>query len=807
MVTSNSTPHTPHPTPHTPPSPDTFYPELTLLTIDGGTAAGSNLFHSFQDFSIPTGTEAFFNNAISIENIITRVTGGNFSDIDGLIRANGGANLFLINPNGIQFGPNAQLDIGGSFLGSTAESLLFEDGSFYSAKDANAPPLLSVNVPVGLQMGTNPGDIQVNGAGHTLTSERPILSPIERGESLSGLQVPPARTLAFVGGNINLDGGVLLADSGRIELGSVDSGVVRLDAATQGWALDYEAVQSFRDIHLFDRSLVDASGFLGNGSIQIQGRNLSLSDGSVVLVQNVGEQASGAIRINASESVEIGGFLREIGITSGFFNETLGSGAAGDIEISTRVLTLQDGGMALARTFSDAKGGSIIANASESIDIIGFASPDSSIRTALLSSAFDTGDAGEIQVSTQRLTIANGGLISTSTVGTGDAGNIIIEARESVDIFGADLVNNVVSLVSASTYNRGNAGTVTIDTQQLRLQGGARIISDTFASGAAGSITLNASESIEVGGKISETEVSRVRSSAERLGDPLLERILQLPPVPDGLSGDVTINTSELRVTDEANISVSNIGPNNAGDLQINATSVFLDLEGTLTASTASGAGGNINLDVRDSLQLRGQSSIDAEAGGSGNGGNLTLDADTIALLENSSINANAIEGTGGNIKISTSGLFVTPNSQITASSQFGVDGLVSVNNPIVDPASGLVTLDANPLNPNTQIQDSCEIATRSRFAITGNGGLPPDPSQLIPARTVWRDTRLGEIQSHLTPNSSQTESEAISVPTVPLVEATGWRQNDRGQIELVTASGNPAYSPWQPHPDCDRID
>ena len=781
-------------------------PNGNIFTIEGGTEAGSNLFHSFQDFSIPTGGEAFFNNALTIDNIITRITGGNLSDIDGLIRANGGANLFLINPNGIQFGPNARLEVGGSFLGSTAESVLFEDGSFYSATEPNAPSLLTVNVPVGLQMGQNPGDIQVNGAGHTLTSERPILSPIERGESLSGLKVPPARTLAFVGGNLNLDGGVLLADSGRIELGSVDSGVVRLDAATQGWALDYEAVQGFRDIHLFDRSVVDASGFLGNGSIQIQGRNLSLSNGSVILVQNVGEQASGAIRINASESVEIGGFLEEIGITSGFFNETLGSGAAGDIEISTRELTLQDGGMALARTFSDAKGGIIIANASESIDIIGFASPDSSIRTALLSSAFDTGDAGEIQVSTQRLTIANGGLISTSTVRTGDAGNIIIEARESVDIFGADLVNNVVSLVSASTFNRGNAGTVTIDTQQLRLQGGGRIISDTFASGAAGSITLNASELIEVSGKISETEVSRVRSSADRLGDPFLERILQLPPVPDALSGDVTINTSELRITDGANISVGNIGPNNAGDLQIHATSVFLDRQGTLTASTASGAGGNINLQVRDSLQLRGQSSIDAEAGGSGNGGNLTLDADTIALLENSSINANAIEGTGGNIKISTRGLFVTPNSQITASSQFGVDGLVSVNNPIVDPASGLVTLDANPLNPNTQIQDSCEIATRSQFSLVGSGGLPEDPTQPLLVRTVWRDTRLGEIPIHLTPHRTETESEEVSVPTIPFVEATGWRHNDRGQIELVAASGNTSYSSWQPHPDCDAI-
>jgi filamentous hemagglutinin family protein len=146
--------------------PDVTLPENSRINrqgdvrvINGGTQQGTNLFHSFEEFSIPVGATARFNNNVAIKNIFARVTGGSRSEINGNISAQGSANLFLLNPNGILFGRDASLNIGGSFLATTGENIDFGNGTQFSAVDPQPVPLLTVNAPVGVQFGFDPQPI------------------------------------------------------------------------------------------------------------------------------------------------------------------------------------------------------------------------------------------------------------------------------------------------------------------------------------------------------------------------------------------------------------------------------------------------------------------------------------------------------------------------------------------------------------------------------------------------------------------------------------------------------------------------
>ncbi|MHC5825729.1 MAG: two-partner secretion domain-containing protein, partial [Nostoc sp.] len=257
--------------------------------------------------------------------------------MDGLISTLNSSNpvsLFLMNPAGIVFGKNASLNIGGSFVGTTANSIKFADGIEFSATNPGATPLLTISVPIGLQMGQNPGDITVQNTGHRLISiGNAIVSPLDRSNNPVGLSVTSGNNLALIGGEVALDGGVLNAPSGHIELGSASNDTVNLNTSSPHWNFDYGNIKQFGNIHLSHQSLADASGTPA-GSIHFQGRNISLQDGSAALLVNQGSNNSGDISVNASESLQLGGVGTDRFPQTRLRADNFSDGAGGNILVS-----------------------------------------------------------------------------------------------------------------------------------------------------------------------------------------------------------------------------------------------------------------------------------------------------------------------------------------------------------------------------------------------------------------------------------------------------------------------------------------
>jgi len=264
--------------------PDTIN-NLPSDRIEGGATRGSSLFHSWREFNIGQGRGAYFENPSGITNIFSRVTGGNQSNILGTLGVLGNANLFLINAKGIVFGPNARLDVRGSFLAATADSIVFDNGVEFSSANPQAGPLLTVNIPVGLRFRENPGAI-VNTSSVTEVIEGTTI-PV-------GLAVPPGQTLAMVGGDLIFNNGFASALSGNIQLGSVASpGLVSFNITPIGLGLDYTNVANFGNIELSGLSAVTASG-PGGGAIALRSGNVTLRDGSSLVSDTIGSMTATA---------------------------------------------------------------------------------------------------------------------------------------------------------------------------------------------------------------------------------------------------------------------------------------------------------------------------------------------------------------------------------------------------------------------------------------------------------------------------------------------------------------------------------
>ena len=194
---------------------------LPSEVINGGTTRGSALFQSLSLFNITAGHGGYFSNPVGITNIFVRITNGQTSIINGVIGVLGSANLFLLNPNGFIIGKDSSLDLNGSLTVSTADSVVFPEYEFSTAK-TNSIPILKIDIPIGLRFTNNSGNIEVNNAGFSIYQPANSLDPATPlTQPPTGLHVPLGQNISFFGGAIAFNGAVVNLEDGNITVGGI----------------------------------------------------------------------------------------------------------------------------------------------------------------------------------------------------------------------------------------------------------------------------------------------------------------------------------------------------------------------------------------------------------------------------------------------------------------------------------------------------------------------------------------------------------------------------------------------------------
>ena len=645
------------------------YSATYLITPEMGEQSGSNLFHSFESFGIGTGETATFTGPDPVEgpqsvsNVISRVTGGSESQIDGTLRSTiPGADLWLINPSGVMFGEGARLDVPGSFHASTGDYVGFEGDLVRFYADPSRPSVLSTARPeaFGFLGERAPEPISVTGA---------------------TLAVPGGETLELVGGDVTLTHTTLDAPAGSI---SIRGGRI-----------------------LVENGLVDAraAGEDAAGTISVAATESVVVDRGFLLVDAFGTGDAGTLTIGA-ESVTVAG---------GGLGASTGEGLAGHIGIDARFVEVSDS-FVYAGAFGDGAGGTIDIDADELI--MRGISPAKGMDVGTHGSGKGgTITIGDVATPLRSLTLSEGGYVSAVGYGSGDAGSITI-AADSLLVHGASPA--VGSNIGVGTQGGGNAGTITIDADSLVIGPGGFIDAGAGgSSGDAGHITIDADsvitdQGIITAGTSGTGAAGRIDVTASEsilltgaggprfsLFDILVIRQLGLPPpLPiTGIfsvngSGSITLKAQDITLTDGAIVSTATIGGGDAGDVLLSGDRIYVR-DGAFVDSTSlpwngqpGGNVGNVTLEANERIEVVGSrvgeddgvpfedvSHVTSASLGTGAGGTVALRAPRI-LIDGGAVATTALpsysgrqEGSGGNISVNAGELIVRGGGRIDASS------------------------------------------------------------------------------------------------------------------------------------------
>ena len=723
-----------------------------------GQQHGPNLFHSFRDFNLSHHESANFSGPSSVQNILSRVTGGNPSHIDGLFRSTiSGANMYFLNPYGIIFGPNARLDVQGSFHASTADYLrLGENGRF----DVRNPSDSILTI----------APIEAFG----FLTDSPTAITLHN----SQLSVPNHQTLSLIGGDIQIQGtsadrddktrepmddqAVLAAESGRINLASVAMpNELRLTASDLNWQNTEPSgsvTASNTMINVtgdgggslfirggdvrFTNTQIDSktSGNQDGGLIDIQAENLFLTQGTELFAPTTSTGKATTIHLHATDTVEFSGMnqtKRASTINANSLIPSPDGGDASDILITARQVSFLEG----AHIYSVTTGGGDASQVTiQADDSITFSGVDSSgwriagLTTDSISKADGAGDAGSLLLEAKNITFEQGGGMQSGTAGQGNLGNVTIRATEQFtmkgyhkDETGSPLVSRVMD-----SSNGGQGGELLIEAGEMIMQDGAYISASTNGPGKGGTITLHVNGTLTlIGGEQVEQKVTRIISDSR--GGSRAKTV--------GEGGSIVLTAGQLIIKDGSIISTSARASKTklagkAGEIHITVTGDVL-LSGfnqRHTSRSPSGSG------IYASSQGFGDNSDDA--------GQITIEAGSLTLEEGATIiSSTNNDAQGGNIDIQVTDTVKIIGHTLPLETNQSTSGIYarSESSGTTAGPSGDITLRANLLS----ITDQGRIETAT--AGSGKAG-----QILIDVGRLQMDNRSAILSGSQLPNTFQ---------------------------------------------------
>ncbi|MEO5956467.1 MAG: filamentous hemagglutinin N-terminal domain-containing protein [Nitrospiraceae bacterium] len=554
-----------------------------------------------------------------------------------------------------------------------------------------------------------------------------------------------------IGGNIKVTGRTItIADGSYVEsVNSSDAGGGNIEIR----ATDSVTVIGVDPLFGAPSRILTQTDFSGKaGDVTVEaGKHVTVAGGGAI--QSVGlDGPSGTISVVAQDTMTITGSF-DSSTPSLISNLSLGSGANGGVHLRAKNFFLTDSGQLLTETF-DQGGGSISVSATETALLTG---------GTRITTQSTLSDSGSVDITAASLSLAQDARINTRTIGPGSAGSITLNAtagdialsggsriRSSIDRGGSGQGGAIVasasgsvllsegSFLNSNTTGSGSAGAITLTagTRVSMTDAGSGLFSETTGLGNGGNINIASSQSIEIYNGATISAQGSGTGSAGNIAitagsDFQSNGGIVRTTASQGPGGDIVITAGQdIRLNNGASISSSSTGPGNAGNITAIAGDDFIMQNSSITTQAVQASGGNIKIGAADQIVIRNSLISASVMGGSGSGGNISIDPNAV-ILQNSRILAQAIQGNGGNISIITPFFLADQASVINASSQFGLNGTITIQSPTSNLSGSLGTLATKPRQAQSLLTQRCAALANgqaSSFVVAGREQLPADP-------------------------------------------------------------------------------